>query len=1339
MIRDSSRRSPLCSLLCRLICLLLAFVSLTFSTSYGQATSTGTVVGVITDQQGAVIPGATITVTDVATNIVRTTVSNSDGQYVLVNVNPSSYSITATMSGFSVAKIVSQPVSVGTQTTANFKLSIGGAETTIEVQSTGADLQTLNATIGSTVTPVAIDALPSLGHDISTFATLQPGVTPGGSVAGTVSDQATFQLDGGNNSSDMDGSMQVYTGAFGGDPTGIVGAGASGVMPMPADSVEEFKVNTTNQTADFNNSSGSQVEVVTKRGTKTWHGTAYEYYQDSNIGANTWQNRFNKSATLPNGVAKPSNHYSRFGGAGGGPLVKKDLLGGKTYFFANYEGFRYGNSATYERAVPSANLRAGIATFNGTNYDLNKLDPRGLGINPQVANLWNKYEPAGNDPSCGTLLGSRCDGINEIGYRANISIPQKSDFGVARIDHDFGSKWHFMASYRYYKIAITNTSQVDIGGFFPGDTLGTPAALSNRPQDPWYFVAGLTTNISSNTTNDFHYSYLRNVWSWADKGGPPQAAGLGGALEPLGESGTVALVPYNVDTQDIRTRFWDGHDHFFRDDVTMLKGNHLIQFGGQYQHNFNFHQRTDNGGGINYYATYQLGDSAGAGLVNLSGLQAAGYPSSTTAGRVATAVLGIVTDSQIAYTRAGNSLSLNAPLTPAQDKVTIPYYNVYFSDSWHLKPTLTLTYGAGYTLEMPPTEATGKQVSLVDQSDEQIQTLDYLAQRKAAALQGAVYNPQVGFALVGNVGKGLKYPYNPFYGSFSPRVAAAWNPHLPTDGMLGRVLGGDSTVVRVGYGRIYGRLNGVGLVLTPLLGAGLIQPVQCRVALASGQCGPATPTDTTGFRIGVDGTTAPLPAASPTLPQPLYPGYNSISSATGSVLDPHFRPNDVDSFDLTIQRQLTRKTLVEVGYIGRLIHHEFQPINLNAVPYMMTLGGQSFANAYAALETSMGCASSAAQCIQTVNAATAKTNPLFPNPSVQPFFEAALAGSTYCNGYANCTTAVLHKQISNLSNQNVWSLWSALDNGAFNFGRSMMNTPITGQANGSNGQISSGVSLATATGYGNYHGGFISFKATDWHGVTLQENFTYSKALGTGADSQATSGYTPNDPFNLSAMYGVQSFNQKFIFNTFLVWELPWYHRQSGLLGRLAGGWNIAPIFTAGSGLPLYCSVNDSGQGFGGSDGSGFSDNEQCVFTSKYAGGNSARRGVVGSTDQYGNNVGTSIAKNGLSQTAPINMFANPAAVFDQVRAPILGIDTKNPGQGPIAGLPYWNVDLSVRKSFKLTERTNIELSGISTNVFNHLDFAAPSFNIANVASWGVVTSQGNAPRKIQFGARANF
>src|ERR1035437_7499598 len=230
---------------------------------------------------------------------------------------------------------------------------------------------------------------------------------------------------------------------------------------------------------------------------------------------------------------------------------------------------------------------------------------------------------------------------------------------------------------------------------------------------------------------------------------------------------------------------------------------------------------------------------------------------------------------------------------------------------------------------MPPVEATGKQVELVDQSDQPIGAEAYLKARERAALLGQVYNPEVGFALVGNTAGGLKYPYNPFYGSFSPRVAAAWSPHFDSDSFAGRVFGHEDTVIRGGYGRIYGRLNGVDLVLVPLLGTGLIQAVQCvgpQFAQAPGSpcmgSGAANPTN--AFRVGVNGLVAPLGAPpSQTLPQPIFPGINGPEAAAGEALDPNFRPNKVGSVDLTYQHQISRKVSMEMGYIGRWINNEY--------------------------------------------------------------------------------------------------------------------------------------------------------------------------------------------------------------------------------------------------------------------------------------------------------------------------------------------------------------------------------------------------------------------------------
>src|SRR5258706_801980 len=197
----------------------------------------------------------------------------------------------------------------------------------------------MNATVGNTITGVALEALPSLGRDVSTFLTRQPGVAMAGSVAGANQDQNSFMLDGRNNSSDMDGPQNPYTPSFAGDPSGGLvnnlvtatspaggpGGGApTGVMPTPVDSIEEFKVGTTNQTADFNSSAGAQVQLVTKRGTNQIHGTVYAYYMDNNWSANSFDNKVNVSKL-------PSYHYTHFGAEACDPLIPKHIHGGQNY------------------------------------------------------------------------------------------------------------------------------------------------------------------------------------------------------------------------------------------------------------------------------------------------------------------------------------------------------------------------------------------------------------------------------------------------------------------------------------------------------------------------------------------------------------------------------------------------------------------------------------------------------------------------------------------------------------------------------------------------------------------------------------------------------------------------------------------------------------------------------------------------------------------------------------------------------------------------------------------------------------------------------------------------
>jgi Carboxypeptidase regulatory-like domain len=1319
--------------------LLLCLVALLCAASgWAQSSSSGAISGQVTDQQGSAVPATEVKITDPTTNISSKTVTNDAGRYIFVNVEPHKYSVTFSKSGFSTRRVAEADVQVGQTLSINAVLEVGAITSVVEViTAPGAELQTVNATVGTTLSGPSLTYLPIFGSDISSLAVYQPGVSPEGASAGAMYDQNTFQLDGGNNSNDMDGSMRDYTGSYAHGGYGGMGNPPSGVLPTPPDTIEEFKVATSGQTADFNGASGSQIQVVTKRGTNDFHGSAYYLYSSSNVGgANSWDNNHTPSGNLgytPIAIT----HNNRYGFSIGGPMLPK-MLGGKTYFFFSYEGFNYPQSAIINKSVPTATLKAGViqinqggtwipyninptpVTVNGVTYQPatcggGACDPRGIGMNSLVSQLWNKYMPAPNNFNLG-------DAHNVAGFQGQASLPEKTKFLVGRVDHDFGEKWRFMSSYRYYALSQVTTNQIDIGGALPGDTLGTPAARAPRPQKPEFMVAGLTTNINPTTTNDFRWSYTKIWWQWASSAAPPQLPGLGGALEIGGES-SQALIPYNVNNQNTRQRFWDGHDTMLKDDVVKIRGTHVINFGGNYQKNFDYHARNDNGQGINTSPVYQI--TSGPGIQYSAAYQPVGIPSGQLSNwnKYYSYVLGIVNQPQQLFTRSGASLNLNPVGTPMFDKSTIDFYNLYVTDSWHIKPSLTLTYGLGYQIEMPPVEENGKQVELVDSSGKPIVFTDYFNQKAAAALQGQVYNPIIGFSTIGNVsGASHKYPFNPFYGGVSPRGAIAWNPRF-SSGILGKLMGEGKTVVRAGYGQIYSRLNGVGLVLIPLLGVGLGQPVSCIGASMGGQClGTGGVTPATAFRIGTDGTTAPIPTPSTTLPQPSYPGTNgSPAAGAASVLDPSFKPATTYNFNLSIQREIRPKLLFEVGYIGRIIHNEWMQRDLNAVPTMMTLSGQSFAQAYAATYFALAAGGT---------------------PAAQPFFESALggSGSAFCKGFASCTQAVVKNSAMNshITQTEVFQLWSALSSApGWTLGRTIPSSASSAMPSGQ----ASGIFADDSSGYGNYHALYTTFTARDWHGVTMTSNFTWGRALGTGNQSQATSQYTTLNPYNVrQSMYGPQFFDYKFLYSQTFLWSEPFFKGNRGILGHVLAGWRIASVLTARSGAPLQVgSLGSNGnESFGETQVGGTLDG--AVLASKFTGGASAHYNVNIADSATGAGTAGNLSNGGNN----INMFNDPVAAYNQFRPCILGYDTSCGSSGQIRGLPNWNMDANIAKDFRLfRERVYATMSFQFVNVFNHVALADPSLSLSSPADFGVLGSnengQLNSPRNLTFNLRLRF
>jgi hypothetical protein len=1309
------------------------------------AQTAGTVNGFVTDSTGAVVGGATVALTDKATGFALTMTTNDAGRYVFVNVTPGVYDLTVSKTGFRQARIADQKVTVGTELTLNVALEVGTMSQTVEVKSVvGAELQTESATMGSTLGNDMILALPNLNRDASSLLTLQPATAPyapgggdiyGGQVAGSLSDQNTYMLDGGNITSDLEGDNN-YTNN---------GIGGRGAIPTPLESIEEFKVATNNQTADFFTSAGGQVMMQSKRGANAFHGSAYEYFQSQLFNANTWDNNRRIPVT-----PRVKFHDNRFGGGFGGPLLPGKFLGGKTYFYGFYEGRRFpGTAQILEWTVPSAAMRAGIiklrdpATNIVTAYNLNPTptldpstgskdndprigtmlptalcgaatcDPRNLGISPVVSQLWSKFVPLPNDASAG-------DTLNTQGFRAALSLPEREDYGMLRIDHDFGDKWRFFGSYRIYNDILPSTNQIDIGGLLPGDKLGVPKSVSSNPTLPRYAVAGLTGSIRPNLINEFHFSYLLNRWFWQRQGVTDAISGVPAGVE-FSDSHFGCLCPLNMDTQNSRNRVWNGHDWNYSDTLNWVKGTHYMQFGGTAVHWWDHHVRDDQVVAGLPDMVYQL--TKASGLKMSAPYRPAGLTSSLN-GTWDTAYareLGFLGTAAQLFVRGGNDFHLTGAKNFADTSI-IDSYSLYYNDSWKIRPTLTLNYGLEWGTQLPPYEVNGVQDFMVDSSGAILTSQQYLQNTVNYALKGQVYNPILGFEPIGAVGGHPKYPFRPYYGGFSPRVSVAWNPRFQS-GVLGHVFGQGKTVFRAGYSRIYDRNNGVDLVLVPLLGYGFGQTIRCNGASISGSClGSSNTNPTNGFRVGVDGNTGPFPTVQQTLPIPAEPGINSPPGSNISFLDNNWRPGANDQITIGMQRELPDNIIVEVAWVGKWSKHLYQGLDLNDVPWMMTRGGQSFAKAYAALWA-------ADHAGQTTVAP-------------QPFFENALAGSPYCTtavggiSPTSCSQAVLLNEggvgTGNIPTESVYSLWQDLDTTWTAFGPALPNT-----LQGYNSMLAN-----TTAGFSNYQAGIVRVQKRTGHGLALNANLTWSHTLATVGINQEYTQANPSVPFDLRFDYGPAPFDTRWIFNMFGTYELPFgkgkrFDAHNSVLDHVIGGWTFAPIFQWNSGLVME-TYTGSCQEFGQGNVAWCSGAVPLVGAS------------FSHTPHY--NVNSSfVGSNGNSCAAPsvcgsgVNLFADPTAAYNNLRPVILGLDGRANDLGPLYGQHRWNLDFSIAKTTKITERIGTTFYAQFFNALNHMQFQDPGqygvggVNLQDPNNFGVLSSQFGDPRHLEFGLRVFF
>src|ERR1044071_6363688 len=408
-IRQASKRANIQQILSAFIALLL------LSGSIPAQTGTSSVSGQVLDPQGEAVLGATVTLTSVETNAVRTQKTNEKGGFVFELIPPGTYRVEIEATGFKKAIVNDVRALVSKPTEVSLQLEVGNIAEAVSVSagSTEALLNTQDATIGNNFVEKQIIQLPLESRNVVELLSLQPGVTKEGYVNGSRSDQANITLDGIDVNEQQTG-LDIIA-----DFVDNENQAFSSVLRVTPDSIQEFRVTTTNPNATQGRSSGAQVSLVTKSGTNEFHGGVYEFNRDTRFTANDF---FNNRTVDENGNGIPTPKLNRnvFGGTFGGP-IKKDKL----FFFYSYEGRRDESEKSAVQTVPLPSLGRGEVRFFNTSggittlttSQLNQLFPD-VGINPLVAPILadaaRRY-PA-NDPTAG-------DGLNTGGFRFNAPTP----------------------------------------------------------------------------------------------------------------------------------------------------------------------------------------------------------------------------------------------------------------------------------------------------------------------------------------------------------------------------------------------------------------------------------------------------------------------------------------------------------------------------------------------------------------------------------------------------------------------------------------------------------------------------------------------------------------------------------------------------------------------------------------------------------------------------------------------------------------------------------------------------------------------------------------------------
>ena len=780
--------------------LLCALLQLFASHAIFAQTGSSSVRGTVLDPQDRPVPGATLTLTNVERNITRTQTTDDEGSYVFSAVPPGTYRIEAEAAGFKKASVTDVRALVETPVELNVKLEVGEVTETVSVVA-GADapLNTTDATIGNAFEQRRIVELPVNARNPVSLLSLQPGVTRTGFVNGGRADQANVLLDGVDNNEQQRGLDVVTDEAF------------ASVLRSTLDSLQEFRVVTTNPNAEQGRSSGAQVSLVTKSGTNEWHGSLYEYHRNTVTTANDF---FNNAAGsfAPDDFAvitgqaregderapRPQLLRNIFGGSIGGP-IKKD----RAFFFFNYEGFREASETPVVREVPLPTLGQGIVRYRtasgasdpdcpaGTPAGVNCLTPAEInatyiaangdtpGVNPLtlavLADAANRYPV--NDLTVG-------DGLNTGGFRFNAKTPARLNTYITRMDFNLTDRQTLFLRGNYQSDNVTRNvyGGPDCGIDSPADNIQCfpdtqPLTVWNHP---WGVAAGHTWTASNNFVNRFTYGFTRAAFTDSGESNENRVT-FRFIFAPLGYRRALSRVT---------------PVHNFVDDVSWIRGDHTYSFGGNVR--------------IIRNNRVSLGSSFDDAIINPSFYNGSGSVVRRPFSDIDPAFRNDLRDALSSvigrYSQYSANLVYDAsgqlqPVgTPTDRSFATEEYELYWQDSWRMTPNLTLNYGLRWSTSTPVYERNGVQVVPTPSLGE------YFRQRVESSDQGVPFTDLITFNPGGKVNNAPGY-YEQDWNNFAPTVSVAWSPDFG-DNWFGRLVGRNGrSVFRGGFRMTYDRIG----------------------------------------------------------------------------------------------------------------------------------------------------------------------------------------------------------------------------------------------------------------------------------------------------------------------------------------------------------------------------------------------------------------------------------------------------------------------------------------------------------------------------------------------------